>query len=75
MKNLLFLDQPIEYGIWNSDSWHFNSINNELFLFPSWLDHSVKQNSKATVDRISIAFNVFVKGSIGHEENLIEYYL
>jgi uncharacterized protein (TIGR02466 family) len=71
-KISLFLDHPIEYGTWNSDSWHFNSINNELFLFPSWLEHSVPQNFKATKDRISLAFNVFVKGRVGDQEALNE---
>jgi uncharacterized protein (TIGR02466 family) len=75
MKNLLFLHRPIEYSIWNSDSWSFNANTNELFLFPAWLDHSVKENSKATKDRISIAFNVFVKGIIGDREYLNELIL
>jgi len=70
MKNLLVFNQSIEYGIWNSDEWTFNVNDNELILFPSWLDHSVKQNSKATMDRISVAFNVFVKGIIGDGEYL-----
>ena len=69
VKELIYVHSN-EYNAWNSASWFFPVKNNELILFPSWLDHSVKQNSKATMDRISVAFNVFVKGSIGREENL-----
>ena len=58
------------------DVWYENNVsnNNELFLFPAWLDHSVKRNSKATKDRISLAFNVFVKnGVVWREEQQGEY--
>ena len=51
-----------EYNIWNSSTWYLPSITNELMLFPSWLDHQVKPNPKATKDRISISFNTFAKG-------------
>ena len=44
--------------------------NNYLILFPSWLTHSVKPNKEATIDRISLAFNTFVKGNLGKRENL-----
>ena len=74
LKHGMWID-PIEYDIWNSDSWNFAANNNELFLFPAWLDHSVKRNSKATKDRISLAFNVFVKGIIGNQETLNELFL
>ena len=62
--------EPKEYNIWNATNWFFPVNNNELILFPSWLNHSVTPNEKATTDRISLAFNVFVKGTIGTHKNL-----
>ena len=53
-----------ENNEWNSDSVHFNSEQSKLFLFPSSLPHAVSVNQSNT-QRISIAFNTFVKGDIG----------
>ena len=39
----------------------------DLVMFPSWLEHSVSKNKKATEDRISISFNTFVRGIIGNK--------
>ena len=36
------------------------------------MGHSVEPNNKATTDRISLAFNTFVKGTLGSRENLTE---
>ena len=44
----------------------------DLLLFPSWLSHGVLPNEKATTDRISISFNVFVRGNIGGQGTLSE---
>jgi len=60
---------------WNSTSWFFPVNNNELILFPSWLHHRVDPNENATIDRISIAFNVFVKGVMGETLELTELIL
>ena len=38
---------------------------NKLILFPSWLEHGVDLNESATTDRISLAFNVFARGTLG----------
>ena len=54
-----------KYNLFNSGTWFFNVNNNDLLLFPSWLNHQVKPNDKATKDRISISFNTFVKGTLG----------
>ena len=59
-----------EQNAWNSTTWFFPSVTNELVLFPSWLDHKVDTNEKATTDRISISFNTFIKGTLGSQENL-----
>ena len=63
------------YNTVNSDTWWFPSIANELVLFPSWLNHQVNVNEKATKDRISISFNTFVKGNLGSQTNLTELLL
>ena len=52
-------------NIWNSEQWSFQSNINELILFPSWLNHMVNPNPKATKDRLSISFNTFVRGTLG----------
>ena len=52
------------------------SINTgDLFIFPSWLEHGVESNPKATTNRISLAFNTFVKGTFGCEQQLNELIL
>ena len=61
-----------EFNLWNSEGWFFNVASNDLILFPSWLQHSVKKNEKASTDRISISFNVFPKGILGGKEKLTE---
>jgi len=64
-----------EYNLWNSTYWSLPSKNNELMLFPSWLNHQVIPNEKATTDRISISFNTFVKGTLGFRKELTELIL
>ena len=62
---------PTSFNIYNSDSWWLPAIKNQLLLFPSSLRHSVP--SITTDDsRISISFNVFVKGKLGTEQTLNE---
>ena len=60
---------------YNTHVWGVSVNNNTLVLFPSWLEHSVERNEKASSDRISISFNVFMKGTIGSENNLNELIL
>jgi uncharacterized protein (TIGR02466 family) len=62
--------EPKEYNLWNSVTWFIPVSNNLLLLFPSWFEHAVKPNEKATTDRISISFNIFVKGTIGTKDDL-----
>ena len=56
-------------------SWSFPVKSNELFLFPSWMEHQVDANEKATKNRISLAFNVYVKGTVGNMHELNELIL
>ena len=64
-----------EFNIWNSTNWFITVNNNELVLFPSWLDHRVEPNEEATTDRISISFNTFVKGTLGKRKDMTELIL
>ena len=52
----------------NSNLLSYTSNTNRLILFPSWLLHWVPTN-KSNRDRISISFNVQIKGQVGeHQE-------
>jgi uncharacterized protein (TIGR02466 family) len=62
-------------NIWNSIDCGFPVHNNELFLFPSSLNHRVEANKKATKDRISLSFNTFIKGTLGQRKDLTELFL
>ena len=62
---------PREYHHFNSDSWVFEVETGDLVLFPSYLKHNVK-NKKGKNTRISLAFNTFVKGTIGSFRKLTE---
>lgn len=59
------------YNLYNSTSWKFNVETNDLVLFPSGLEHSVEKKKGSNL-RISLAFNVFIKGSIGKKDDLNE---
>jgi len=47
----------------NSSSWWYPSLENTMIIFPSWLQHYVPVNP--TTDRISISFNIMLKGKFG----------
>ena len=66
--------RPRNFNLYNSGSWKFTVETGDLFLFPSTLGHSVKKK-KGNNLRISIAFNVFVKGSLGRARDLNELFL
>jgi uncharacterized protein (TIGR02466 family) len=51
----------------------FNSIyteipvrENDIIIFPSWLDHEVAVNDSSCA-RVVLGFNTFIKGSFGHD--------
>ena len=57
----------------NSESWWFEVNEGDVIMFPSSLTHMVQ-----TVDgeeRISIAFNTFLKGTVGDTNDLTELML
>ena len=63
------------WNIFNSDSWWFESIPNQLIIFPSWLEHHVEATEQDTETRISISFNTFPKGILGDNFELTELIL
>jgi uncharacterized protein (TIGR02466 family) len=63
-----------EYNIWKSDSWNFPVKTGDIILFPSWLNHMV-ETKKGDNTRISLAFNTFIKGDIGEDNNLDKLFL
>ena len=63
-----------DWNLWNSESWWFTVKTRDLIMFPSSLNHMV-ENKEGTNTRISLAFNVFIKGTIGNNKNLTELIL
>jgi uncharacterized protein (TIGR02466 family) len=63
-----------EWNLWNSESWWFPVKTGDIILFPSSLTHMV-ETKKGTNTRISLAFNVFIKGTIGSNKQLTELIL
>jgi len=60
--------QRDEATIFNSMTWDLPVEDNCIVLFPSQCFHSVKRNL-STNERISIAFNTFIKGKVGDGSN------
>lgn len=58
-----------EWNMFNSETWRISAETGKVIIFPSNLNHAVevKQGSNT---RISLAFNSFIKGNLGMEENL-----
>jgi uncharacterized protein (TIGR02466 family) len=61
-------------NIWNSEAWLFPIKTGDIILFPSSLSHMV-ETKEGNNTRISLAFNVFIKGKIGNSEDLTELIL
>ena len=53
-----------EFNITNSNMWTVPVKNNDIIFFPSTLFHEVSPNNSSK-NRISLSFNVFVKGTLG----------
>jgi len=56
-------------NLYNGDIVSLNLIPGRLYLFPSLLRHSVKENSSDTT-RISLSFNTFARGQFGRPNEL-----
>jgi uncharacterized protein (TIGR02466 family) len=63
-----------DWNLYNSESWWFSVKTGDIIMFPSSLSHMV-ENKEGTNTRISLAFNVFIKGTIGNNKNLTELIL
>jgi uncharacterized protein (TIGR02466 family) len=63
-----------EYNVFNSSSWWFSVKTGNIILFPSSLEHKV-ETKETDNTRISLAFNVFIKGKIGDNKRLDELIL
>ena len=63
-----------EWNIWNSETWWFSVKTGDIILFPSSLTHMV-ETKQGNNTRISLAFNVFIKGTVGSKKNLTELHL
>ena len=63
-----------DWNIWNSETWWFSVKTGDVILFPSSLTHMV-ETKEGTNTRISLAFNVFIKGTLGNNKNLTELIL
>jgi uncharacterized protein (TIGR02466 family) len=60
-----------DWNMWNSESWWFPVKTGDVILFPSSLTHMV-ETKQGDNTRISLAFNVFIKGTVGNNKNLTE---
>ncbi len=63
-----------DWNIWNSESWWFSVKTGDVILFPSSLTHMV-ETKQGDNTRISLAFNVFIKGTVGSNKELTELIL
>ena len=63
-----------DWNVWNSESWSFPVKTGDIVLFPSSLIHMV-ETKQGDNTRISLAFNIFIKGNIGDKKNSTELML
>lgn len=62
---------PTEWNLYNSMSWWYPVSTGDVILFPSNLSHEVPVTDSSS-SRISLAFNVFLKGRLGDCDGLTE---
>lgn len=67
-------NQPKQFNVFNSTSWWVSVKPAQLLMFPSSLMHGVDLKEDDS-ERISLAFNTFLKGSLGHNDDLNELIL
>lgn len=62
-----------EINHFNTETWDFVSRPGMLILFPSWLQHMVEIKAESHQNtRVSMAFNTFVRGTLGAGKSLTE---
>jgi len=70
---IAFQSPSTELNPFNSDSSGIPVSTGDLLIFPSHLNHMVETVSGA--DRVSLAFNTYLKGHIGEENDLTALYI
>ena len=63
-----------DYNLFNSSSWWFSVRTGQIIMFPSETTHTV-DNKQGKNIRTSLAFNVFIKGTLGDKRELTELLL
>ena len=63
-----------DFNKWNSSSWWYPVETGKIVLFPSYLTHQVT-SKKGNNTRISLSFNIFLKGSLGSNKELTQLQL
>ena len=63
-----------KYNLFNSTSWNFPIETGDVFLFRSSLEHGVGKKKGKNM-RISLSFNIFVKGTLGDRSELTQLIL
>ena len=71
VDNSLFKLKITKYNIFNSSSWWYPVESGDIILFPSSLKHGVDKK-EGTNTRVSLSFNVFLRGTIGYKFDLTE---
>lgn len=66
---------PQQWNLFNSESWWFPSITNQLIIFPSHLEHMVENRADSAHQRISLSFNTFPVGNLGLNHELTELFV
>lgn len=65
---------PKNWNLFNSSMWWIPVKTGDIILFPSSLSHMV-ETKQGDNTRISLAFNIFIKGKIGNKIELTELHL
>ena len=63
-----------EYNLYNSNQWWFSVNTKDVIIFPSSLRHGV-DTKKGNNTRISLSFNVFIKGTCGKSKEALKLIL
>ena len=53
-----WINDTVNFTEFTSCTWKFTPNENDLLIFPSWLEHYVEPNMNKKEERISIAFNL-----------------
>lgn len=62
-----------EINHFNAETWDFQTETGMLVIFPSWLQHMVEMKTQSHKNtRISLAFNTFLRGTLGKRSALTE---